>query len=299
MKKTTKIIGSLGLMAALSVSVFAPVLAEGPTYSATPGSQDVTINLTVQATTAVVAIITPENSSTIVGTDVPVRVSYGGTNQLDYELYYIDNGTPVLSDEFSHVVAESGVATSEETFTLDLNEYHGYGEYILKVRTVGVDPAEASSRFNAVAFDFEPRGKEESTNNPIVTILESPGTKYSKMTVYKLNSDEKVLGPITVAVNENGETDVTLPFAQNNIPAGTYKVKGEPYDENDNHINADKIRQVTYIPATVPDVPDTGSFFADMNLSNSDLVSTGLAMLFLCVLFLILAVAKKTRKSRR
>ena len=69
--------------------------------------------------------------------------------------------------------------------------------------------------------------------------------------------------------------------------------------EGGNIIDLNRERTVHYKPAEAPEVPDTGGFFGSINLSRQDMVSTGLALLFLAGFFGILIVAKRNKDSKR
>lgn len=309
MKKHAKIIGSLGLAAALSVGVFA---ASVPVNAA--NTKDVTIELEVKETHAAITITLPPEEGVegknYVGTEVPVEVKYSQLLKIDYELYHEDSDTTYYLP--TEVLSTENLVDGTHSFTLDVSKYGGYGHYTLRAIGTGQATVNDYRSFNTVAFDFTPKGKEEETGNPVLKTLESPGTKYAMFQAYRKGTSKPVFSsPIRVEVNSQGEIEFTLPFAEVNAPEGIYTVVGTPYDKNGNEIDDVKERDVDYIPVVtpepepepepepVPDVPDTGSFFGGLGLTQNDVIATGLAILFVCSFFGIMIIAKKTKKDSR
>lgn len=307
MKKHAKIIGSLGLAAALSVGVFA---ASVPVNAA--NTQDVTIELEVREVHAAVNItLPPENNQNYVGAEVPVEVQYSKLLKIRYELTNEDTGTVYYLPEKQLGTGEQ-LADGTDSFTLNVEDYGGYGHYTIKAIGTGQIEVTDYKSFNTVAFDFTPKGKEEETGNPVLKTLESPGTKYAMFQAYRKGTSTPVFSsPIRVEVNSQGEIEFTLPFAEANAPEGIYTVVGTPYDAENREIDDVKERDVDYIPVVtpepepepepepVPDVPDTGSFFGGLGLTQNDVIATGLAILFVCSFFGIMIIAKKTKKDSR
>ena len=153
--------------------------------------------------------------------------------------------------------------------------------------------------FKLISFDFTVKGIEESTNNPIITIVEAPGVYKSLIQVFDEDDNAIFEEPIEVILNEGAETDVTLPLAKYGVPEGQYRIVAVPYDEDGNILDVSKERSVHYTPAPAPEVPDTGSILENLGLSRQDLISTGLALLFVCAFFGVLIIAKKNRKEKQ
>lgn len=306
MKKHAKIV-ALGAVSALSMGVFAiaqPVMAEESSlidYTNPQTSADVTVQLTVVGEAPAITINKPYDGEGIIGKNVPVKVSYEQATQLRYKLIRINEDSsrteydlPVKS------VSDNGPKDGIDEYTIDIDNYGGkYGDYILEATADGAGSSTDSVSFHLIAFDFIVKGAEEKTNNPIITILESPGVYSSLIQAFDKDGNAIFEEPLDVTLTPNGTTDVTLPFSKYGLPEGDYLVVATPYDENGNIIDLNRERTVHYKPAEAPEVPDTGGFFGALNLSRQDMVSTGLALLFLAGFFGILIIAKRNKNSKR
>ena len=308
MKKTTKILGGFGIAATLGLLVL-PFGASAVTYDPTPyssGSQsaDVTVEVTVVGETPAVTIQSPLDGENIIGLNIPVKTLYSDASQLIYTLTYVNSdGTKTNYTLPTVPVSETGTASGTNSFTIDASNYGGqYGDYILSVQADGAGSTTDSVSFKLISFDFTVKGTEENTYNPILEVLESPGIYRALFQAFDSEGNAIFDEPIELILNEDGTTDLTLPFAKYGLPNGTYLVVATPYDADGNILGSNRSRNVPYEVPEAPEVPDTGSIFGGLNLSKSDLVSTGLALLFVCSFFGIMIIVKKNKsqkKSRR
>jgi hypothetical protein len=304
MKKHAKIV-ALGAVSALSMGIFAvtPVMAESSLidYTNPQTSSDVTVQITVVGEAPAININKPLDGEGFIGKEVPVNVSYEKATQIQYKLIHLnDDGSRTSYDLPTRIVSENGPEDGIDEFVIDVTNYgNEYGNYILEATANGAGSTTDSVSFHLIAFDFIVKGAEEKTNNPIITILESPGVYSSLIQAFDKDGNAIFEEPLDVTLNPDGTTDVTLPFAKYGLPEGDYLVVATPYDENGNIISLNRERTVHYKPAEAPEVPDTGGFFGSVNLSRQDLVSTGLALLFLAGFFGILIIAKRNKNSKR
>ncbi|MBR1802301.1 hypothetical protein IJ768_03720 [Candidatus Saccharibacteria bacterium] len=308
MKKHAKILGSIGAAAAVSMGIFAvtsPVMAQDLVpldyKNNNNTSADVEVKLKVVGETPIIDIDSPLDGAVIIGKEFSVDINYEHANQLDYRLIYVaEDGTRTTYDLPSKIVVDTGVSDGSDAFDLDASDYGGkYGTYILEATANGAGSTTDSVMFKLISFDFTVKGIEESTNNPIITIVEAPVVYKSLIQVFDEDDNAIFEEPIEVILNEGAETDVTLPLAKYGVPEGQYRIVAVPYDEDGNIIDASKEHSVHYTPAPAPEVPDTGSILENLGLSRQDLISTGLALLFVCAFFGVLIIAKKNRKEKQ
>ena len=304
MKKHAKIIGSLGVAAALSMSFLAvPATANDliPLDYNGRSSSTTNVKLTVEGEVPTINIVNPLDGSTIIGTTVPVEVNYTDSTRLEYELIYIaDDGTRTSYDLPAKANTTSDEYTGTHTYEFNVSNYGGkYGDYILRAKAIGSGSATDMASFRVIAFDFVVKGYEEDTNNPIITIMRSPGIYKSLVQIFDEDGNAIFEEPIEVILDEHHDTDVTLPLAKYGVPEGEYRIVATPYDAEGNIIDIAKERMVKYKPAEAPEVPDTGMVFGALGLSKEDAVSTGLALLFVCAFFGVLIIAKKNRNEKR
>ncbi|MBQ2638537.1 hypothetical protein IJF91_00525 [Candidatus Saccharibacteria bacterium] len=303
MKKTAKILGGFGIAAALGVLTIplgASAVTNDPTpYVESPDSADVTVQLVVVGETPSVTIEKPSDNENVVGLNIPVSTVYSNASRLVYQLIYVaPDGTRTTYDLPEVPVATTGTASGTHTMTIDASLYGGkYGDYILTSRADGAGSTTDSVAFKLISFDFVVKGTEENTGNPIVTVLESPGVYKTLFQVFDEAGNAIFDEPIELVLNEGATTDVTLPLAKYGVPTGNYKIVATPYDASGTIIDANRSRTIYYEVPEAPDVPNTGSIFGGLNLSKSDLVSTGLALLFVCAFFGIMIIVKRNKKN--
>jgi len=303
MKKTAKILGGFGIAAALGVLTIplgASAVTNDPTpYIESPDSADVTVQIIVTGETPSVTIEKPSDNENIVGLDIPVTTVYSDASRLVYQLIYVaSDGTRTTYDLPEVPVATTGTASGTHTMTIDASLYGGkYGDYILTSRADGAGSTTDSVAFKLISFDFVVKGTEENTGNPIVTVLESSGVYKTLFQVFDEAGNAIFDEPIELVLNEGATTDITLPLAKYGVPTGNYKIVATPYDASGTIIDANRSRTIYYEVPEAPDVPNTGSIFGGLNLSKSDLVSTGLALLFVCAFFGIMIIVKRNKKN--
>lgn len=156
----------------------------------------------------------------------------------------------------------------------------------------------------------------EIDEDPIATYEYDPDiTDHAILNVY---DDEGNLIPelsnIPVTI---GEYTTVLPFADNNMEKGFYRVEIVTYDKDDNELGRDidrfyyNLSKVTPGPEPgpepepqpkpddddVPEVPDTG-LFTNLNISRADYVTTGLLVFFASAVFALIYIAKKGSRRR-
>jgi hypothetical protein len=306
MKKHAKIL-ALGAISALSMGIFAvtnPVMAEDLLpldYENARTSADVTVQITVEGEVPTVNIAKPLDGETFIGSVFPVNVGYTDATSLEYELIFVaDDGSRVSYNLPKDIVSTQGAATGSKSFNVDITNYGGkFGNYILKAKAIGSGSAVDSVSFRLISFDFYVKGHEEETNNPIITIPKNPD--FYKTLIQAFDEDGNAIfdEPIEQILDEDGDTDVTLPFAEYGVPKGTYRVVATPYNEEGEIAAPNAEHDVEYAPAEAPEVPDTGGFFGALNLSRQDLISTGLALLVICGFFGIALVMKRNKNDKR
>ena len=307
MKKHTKILGSVGVAAAISMGIFAvasPAMAEDLVpldHNNNNTSADVKVKLKVAGETPAIDITSPLDGAIIIGKTFSAGIKYENANQLRYELIFVDtDGTRTVYDLPSKIVAETGVASGTDSFSVNVDSYGGkYGNYILRSTADGAGSTTDSVSFQLISFDFDEKGIEENTNNPIIRFAKAPSIYKSKIQAYTPEGEPIFETPLELILNPDGDTDLTLPFAKYGLAKGRYKVVATPYDEYDNVLDVDKVHYINYAPAEAPEVPDTGSILGDLGLSRQDLISTGVALLFVCAFFGILIIAKKNRSQKQ
>ena len=305
MKKHAKIIGSLGVAAALSMGVFAvPAMANDLIpidYDNAGTSSTTNVKIIVEGEAPTVDIVNPLDGTTYIGKNFPVKVNYTDSSSIEYELIYVaGDGTRTSYDLPTKTISTAGGGTGVHEYEVNIDNYGGkYGDYILKAKAIGSGSATDMATFKITSFDFIVKGYEENTNNPIITIFKSPGVYKSLIQIFDSEGNAIFESPVEAILNPDGDTDVTLPLSNYGTPEGDYRIVATPYDEDGNILDMEKEHTIHYEPAPAPEVPDTGLIFGALGLSKEDAISTGLALLFVCAFFGVLIIAKKSRKEKR
>lgn len=148
------------------------------------------------------------------------------------------------------------------------------GEYILGVElTNGAKPT--------VIIEIEGNtGTPNNSPNPVININVEEGVEKVEIIVYDKNGKEifRFEAPVTSITTNH----ITLPFDLYGLADGDYIVAVVPYarDENGNLVplitEEEAKRNAMTIGYGAPKVPDTGNFFASLNLSQKDYLLTGL-----------------------
>jgi hypothetical protein len=305
MKKHAKVVGSLGVAAALSMGIFAvtPVMAADLiplNQASTQTSANVTVSVTVVGEAPSVQIARPLDGERFVGKTIPVSTDFSKSTKLNYELIYIDpSGAKTSYDLPTKIVAEDGVADGTDSYEINIDDYGGKdGDYILRVRADGSGSVVDSVQFSVISFSFKVIGKDALTNNPIISIDSRLGIKTVAFQVFDLDGNAILDEPIEVTLQDLDDLEVTIPLSKYGVLDGEYTIVGTAYDENGDIIDTNKEQTFEYEVVPAPDVPDTG-FFSSLNLSRQDMISTGLALLIVCSFFAILLIAKRNKDQNR
>ena len=305
--KKSAMICSIGVVTTLSMGIFAvvkPAMAESLlplNRNNRKTSTEVKVKVTVVGQAPAVNINSPLDSSNNNDNVFSVEIVYSRSTQLTYELIYIDdNGTKTTYNLPTRVVSTNGAVDGVDKFNIDINNYGGKsGEYILNVRADGAGSTTDSVRFKVTPFDFNFAGYEEKTNNPIISFNKNSSVDHALIQAFDKDGKAIFDKPIKVKIDPNKPTNLTLPLSEYGLPEGKYNIVATPYDKDGNIVAANKKHNVIYSVAPAPEVPDTGTFFAAMNLSRQDLISTGLSLLFISGFFGILIISKKNKKAKR
>lgn len=234
MKNTKKrVFGLIGLAFIAAITVFAAFLPT-PNAAAVSGSSttirlrvigdipDVTITdgpVSVVPQSATPIVTTPDQSFTYINEKVGHMV---------VTLHYTDsagNSQDVTLDEY-----DSDYSPGGDTIALNLDDY-GYGNYIITVRGDGQYGADEDSlMFDYVPIDIDAE-QPAIDENPIATYNYN-ADKTASAELYVYTDDNELITAISPIPVTIGEYTSTLPFAENDLPKGYYKVTIVTYDEH-------------------------------------------------------------------
>lgn len=303
MKKTKKrVLGLLGLALVVITTIFAAFLPS-PEASAEGGITSVTDTISVRVVGSVPDIlnIKPVSGSVFIYPDQDLSFDYENVEYLTITIYYTDK------DDVEHVIPllekddpESFVNYIPGTYSTSLDllaEDYGYGEYRVEIVGIGFNDIKD---FETIEFAFYPVVGEanEAEDGKVYLDLqydtENENINTIGINIYDENGNlVNALSPITI---NSPDMQVELPFAENNLSTGNYRIEITAYNTEGEALYKPYI---TYYYYEMIPVPNTGTLFNNLNISRTDYLVTGLIIFFVAAILGIVFVTKeKNSKSR-
>lgn len=303
MKKTKKrVLGLLGLILVIITTIFAAFLP-GPEASAEGGITSVTDTISVRVVGSVPDILNvkPINGSVFIYPDQDLSFDYENVEYLTITIRYTDK------DDVEHIIPllekddpESFVDYIPGSYSTPLDllaEDYGYGEYRVEIVGIGFNDVKD---FETVEFALYPVVGEanEADDGKVYLDLqydtENENINTIGINIYDENGNlVNVLSPITV---NTPDMRVELPFAENNLPTGNYRIEITAYNAKGEALYKPYI---TYYYYEMIPVPNTGALFSNLNISRTDYLVTGLIIFFLAAILGIVFITKgRSNKSR-
>lgn len=303
MKKTKKrVLGLLGLVLVIITTIFAAFLP-GPEASAEGGITSVTDTISVRVVGSVPDILNvkPINGSVFIYPDQDLSFDYENVEYLTITIHYTDK------DDVEHIIPllekddpESFVDHIPGSYSTPLDllaEDYGYGEYRVEIVGIGFNDVKD---FETVEFALYPVVGEanEADDGKVYLDLqydtENENINTIGINIYDENGNlVNVLSPITVNAPD---MRVELPFAENNLPTGNYRIEITAYNAEGEALYKPYI---TYYYYEMIPVPNTGALFSNLNISRTDYLVTGLIIFFLAAILGIVFIVKgRSNKSR-
>lgn len=303
MKKTKKrVLGLLGLALVIITTIFAAFLPN-PEASAEGGITSVTDTISVRVVGSVPDIlnIKPVSGSVFIYPDQDLSFDYENVEYLTITIYYTDK------DDVEHVIPllekddpESFVNYIPGTYSTSLDllaEDYGYGEYRVEIVGIGFNDIKD---FETIEFAFYPVVGEanEAEDGKVYLDLqcdtENENINTIGINIYDENGNlVNTLSPITV---NSPDMRVELPFAENNLPTGNYRIEITAYNAEGEALYKPYI---TYYYYEMIPVPNTGTLFSNLNISRTDYLVTGLIIFFVAAILGLVFITKgKNSKSR-
>lgn len=303
MKKTKKrVLGLLGLVLVIITTIFAAFLP-GPEASAEGGITSVTDTISVRVVGSVPDILNvkPINGSVFIYPDQDLSFDYENVEYLTITIRYTDK------DDVEHIIPllekddpESFVDYIPGTYSTPLDllaEDYGYGEYRVEIVGIGFNDVKD---FETVEFALYPVvGEANEVDDGKVYLdlqydTENENINTIGVNIYDENGNlVNVLSPITV---NTPDMRVELPFAENNLPTGNYRIEITAYNAEGEALYKPYI---TYYYYEMIPVPNTGALFSNLNISRTDYLVTGLIIFFLAAILGIVFIVKgRSNKSR-
>lgn len=260
-----------------------------------------TISVRVVGSVPDILNVKPINGSVFIYPDQDLSFDYENVEYLTITIRYTDK------DDVEHIIPllekddpESFVDYIPGTYSTPLDlltEDYGYGEYRVEIVGIGFNDVKD---FETVEFALYPVIGEASEADDGKVYLdlqydtENENINTIGINIYDENGNlVNVLSPITV---NTPDMRVELPFAENNLPTGNYRIEITAYNAEGEALYKPYI---TYYYYEMIPVPNTGALFSNLNISRTDYLVTGLIIFFLAAILGIVFITKgRSNKSR-
>lgn len=320
MKKTQKnILGISGLFLVVATTFFAASLPEINALAATSNSVTDTITVRVVGDKPNVDVTGIESGEESFSPEQNFSINYENIETLSAVFKYTDADGNV--QEITLLNESVGYNAGSAQLTIDLesgtfvyggNTYplpvDGFGDYTLVVTGTGYGGVFDEQTIN---FSYVPIKAEivtdDDTGEQAIEIEYSPidpgvdddnGVASIVVNVYDENGNLVTpMSPIRVTPPTN---KIDLPFAEYDLPSGTYTVEVIALNRNDEELHK-KYFKVVYrkIPVPSTGAPDTGGIMGELNISKTDYIITGLIVFGLVGTTGAILISKHDKKSSK
>ena len=148
-------------------------------------------------------------------------------------------------------------------------------------------------------------GADEVNGDPEIDVYYDQDVAKLGLEIYDKNGKLLSKEPI-ILENEDqegyaeGKQSLTLPFGAMGLASGDYYVKILAYDLDGEIMESPyDTFKVTYAQPSTPDVPDTGGFLGNLNITKSDYVITGIIVFTAAVIVGFVVISRNKKKDYR
>ena len=287
-----KILGLFGLLLVAVMTIVAAALP-GTGVQAVSSVTD-TIVVRVVGYGPDVSITEPESGSVFLDPERTIEYDYEHVTNLQIIVDYTDKDGKIHAYIIDDYAPDKEAGNGK--FTLDLSEERfGYGEYIVRIvgESKSGEPAQSAIKFSYYPFIADVEEDEDSGDPTVILDYDDDNEDLEVIEINVYDGDGKLVKFSPVKVKPT-DKDATLPFADNNLPKGKYKIVVTAYNGEDK-----LFKEVTlYFDYDPIPVPNTGNFLQKLNISKADYLITSLLVFFAISLVSITFVIRKknTRK---
>lgn len=295
MKKTQKkVLGFLGLALVATMTIFAAILPNPEALAASSVTD--TIVVRVLAGSPDVNIDKPSSGAIVVSPTQIVSFDYSKSNDVLVTMEKeMPSGTPQVYTLFE---AHPNQAPGSDSVTLDLSDpLYGYGEYTVHIR--GSSGGSLIDE-DTVKFSYLPvtATVEEDDTGKVEAILsyDDNNEDLDHFVINVYDQDGNLVAALSPIIVNRPDKTVEIPFADKNIPAGKYTISVAAYNTSDEIIYKSYDFVFVYDPVGVP---NTGSLFRSLNISQADYLITGLIVFFTVGIAGLIVLTREKRTGRK
>ena len=168
------------------------------------------------------------------------------------------------------------------TFNLNMNDYGGTGVYVFESKLVGTDDSVQTDHVQFTYAAIQAEDPTVSPNGASVSYRVNYTAGVKSLTYQLFDSKDNPIGdPITINTTDpvaGGYMDIEIDLTDLDLATGKYQILTIGYSEENGKgitIGSDLVN-FDYTAPETPDVPDTGSLLATLNISRADYLITGI-----------------------
>lgn len=270
-------LGCLAIVGAITAFAFTL-----PTGAVSVGGS-VEIMVEVYASNSETQINKPQDGEIFSEPKITFSETHSHANSVSYYLTKLNpDGTVASKVEIVEQKIEGTDVSGTSTFDLDMNNYGGTGVYIFESKLIGVD---GTTHTDHVQFTYAAISAEEPVVSPTGTTVKyrvNYTTGVKSLTYQLFDSKNNAISePITINTTDpdaGGYMDIEIDVTNLDMDSGTYQILTIGHSEKDGAgqtIGSDLVK-FDYTSPDSPDVPDTGSLLASLNISRADYLITGI-----------------------
>ncbi len=290
-------LGCLAIVGA--ITAFATTL---PTGAVSTGGS-VNIMVEVYASSSETIIHKPQDGEIFNTPTITFSETHSHAKLVKYYLKKLNiDGSVAWTKEIEDQRIEGSDVNGTTTFDLDMTENGGPGNYIFESDLVGSDnvPLKDSVRFTYAAIQAEDPTVSPTGASVSYRVNYTSGVKSLTYQIFDAN-DKAVSEPINVNTTDpenGGHMDIEIDVTNLDMASGKYKILTIGFGEEDGagmNIGS-SIVTFDYTSPDSPNVPDTGSLLAALNISRSDYLITGIVgftAISIAALFIVLKSKKR------
>ncbi len=293
-KHTKKAFGLFGLSLVAATTTFAATLPM-PEATAVSNVTD-TIVVRVVSDTPHVEFTGSDNGKIFYTPNVSFPYIYDNSKTVTITIEYTN--TAGETHEYTLETIDANYAIGSGTLNLDLSSpNYGYGDYVLKIKgdheNAFLDEDSFEFSYHFLTADAK---EDEETGDADVTInYDENNTAIKKFKLRVLNKNGEVVTEIPTITVVPPEKNALIPFTSSGLPSDTYIIEITAYDNNNNTLY---VVNTDYVYESIL-VPNTGSLFAGLNISQADYLITGLIIFFVIGLGGSVFILKGNKNSKK
>lgn len=287
-------LGCLAIVGA--ITAFACTL---PTGAVSTGG-DAEIMVEVYPSGAETVIHNPEDGEIFSNPSITFSETHAHAKSVKYYIKRLNSdGSIAWSREITDQRIEGPDESGTSTFTLNMDDYGGAGVFIFQSDLIAINdiPMSDSVRFTYAEIEAE---DPVSTGSSIKYRVDY--TAGVKSLTYQMfdSSNNPVTSPVNVNTPEpttGGYMDIEIDVSSLGLASGRYQILTTGFSgENGTGIVIGSSLVSFDYTADAPDIPDTGSLFASLNISRADYLLTGVigfTAISIAALFIVLKSKKR------